>query len=434
MADIGSRSRKRRIPRRSNDLISRYWAASRIIRYWRRQKAERIVPSCSPSEKNENSHSKNQASLRYVQTNVQNQLTISKRTMEKHLSRKNRLNELCASSSTEQKTDSSTLGELPGPSLVLPLPDRFKESYDGNDGPPFTEQQLDSIDKLALTGASQGALSISTFATPRSNGQFSPNTTPRNGYNCGFKATGPGPGGTLSLAQVQAGHPVQIVFQGPSQPQSSGFVAAAPPVNGGEDLLDACGAGSVALTRRLLRKGADPNYQCEDGWTPLHLAAAAGHVDIVAILIGHCATLDGLDFAGRTPLWWACYNGHLETVRCLIQRGADRSISDEEGYFPGDKFNKKSSPDADSNRSVDSFSSEEQRSKGFNESKAGQEEDGEEGSLFATVSTARRQDILDALTQTEKRTSERSSEKNLSLIHPLNGTTANQKSSVCMIM
>jgi hypothetical protein len=45
------------------------------------------------------------------------------------------------------------------------------------------------------------------------------------------------------------------------------------------DHLDAC--------RLLVDTGADPNLQDAEGWTPLHCAAAEGHLRVVTFLLGH---------------------------------------------------------------------------------------------------------------------------------------------------
>jgi ankyrin repeat protein len=40
-------------------------------------------------------------------------------------------------------------------------------------------------------------------------------------------------------------------------------------------------AGDAERVKELLKKGADPNAQDKDGYTPLHKAAEKGHVEVV---------------------------------------------------------------------------------------------------------------------------------------------------------
>ena len=56
-------------------------------------------------------------------------------------------------------------------------------------------------------------------------------------------------------------------------------------------------------------------FKDESGWTPLHLAAASGHVDIIKWLTS--AGRDDLDAetpTGYTPTHVAAMNGHMDAV------------------------------------------------------------------------------------------------------------------------
>jgi len=57
------------------------------------------------------------------------------------------------------------------------------------------------------------------------------------------------------------------------------------------------------------------------GNTALHLASAAGMVDVVDALIQNGATVSAADSKGCTPLHRACECNHATVARMLIVRG-----------------------------------------------------------------------------------------------------------------
>jgi len=62
--------------------------------------------------------------------------------------------------------------------------------------------------------------------------------------------------------------------------------------------------------------------------TPLHVAASAGHCDILSLLIEHGADMNGQGFGGNTPLHQASENARLEVGQFLLNRGADINAQD----------------------------------------------------------------------------------------------------------
>ncbi|CAL8248907.1 unnamed protein product [Merluccius merluccius] len=68
---------------------------------------------------------------------------------------------------------------------------------------------------------------------------------------------------------------------------------------------------------------ARPN---KNGDTPLHLAAANGHLDGVEILLQNFETRDEVNGAGETALYLAAERGHEECARVLLQAGCDPNI------------------------------------------------------------------------------------------------------------
>lgn len=52
-----------------------------------------------------------------------------------------------------------------------------------------------------------------------------------------------------------------------------------------QPLFKAARNGNAVVVERLCRNGADPNQRHPLGWTPLHVAAIQGNVDVVKILL-----------------------------------------------------------------------------------------------------------------------------------------------------
>ena len=89
-----------------------------------------------------------------------------------------------------------------------------------------------------------------------------------------------------------------------------------------------------------LRLGANPgNITSPYDGTALIAAAHLGHHDVVKRLIEGGAPLDHVNNLNWTALIEAVVLGdggpdHIETVRALIEAGADQTITDREGVSP----------------------------------------------------------------------------------------------------
>jgi len=86
--------------------------------------------------------------------------------------------------------------------------------------------------------------------------------------------------------------------------------------------------GHVEIVRVLLDAGEDPNRYNPPGThahsVPLHQAIAAGHLDVVRLLVERGARLDLRDTVhGATPLGWAKYCERPEIAAYLTERGAE---------------------------------------------------------------------------------------------------------------
>ena len=73
----------------------------------------------------------------------------------------------------------------------------------------------------------------------------------------------------------------------------------------------------------------------KDGWSPLHLAAQEGNLDIVAHLVSlNYVDMNPRALNGRTPLHNAVLKGRLEVAQFLIESGATIDIQDSKSWTP----------------------------------------------------------------------------------------------------
>ena len=87
---------------------------------------------------------------------------------------------------------------------------------------------------------------------------------------------------------------------------------------------------SIAVVQLLLAAGAGIHAIGTNGWTPLHMAAARGHVKKCRLLIDAGANVNKrkeID-ASETPLMEAAFSGQPETTKLLLEFGADPSMRD----------------------------------------------------------------------------------------------------------
>ena len=70
-------------------------------------------------------------------------------------------------------------------------------------------------------------------------------------------------------------------------------------------------------------------------WSPLHLAAAIGHLKCIEILINAGANVDISSSDNRkTPMHIAALNGRATVVQMLIDAGANVNAKDDKGATP----------------------------------------------------------------------------------------------------
>jgi len=91
-------------------------------------------------------------------------------------------------------------------------------------------------------------------------------------------------------------------------------------------LMCACNIGCLPIVEDLVNIfGADVNYKIESKRTPLHIAAYAGHLNIVDFLVFKRADITAVDHVNDTPLDDAINNGHHNIVAYL--KGAGDSVN-----------------------------------------------------------------------------------------------------------
>ncbi|XP_054679672.1 ankyrin repeat domain-containing protein 26-like isoform X3 [Grus americana] len=92
----------------------------------------------------------------------------------------------------------------------------------------------------------------------------------------------------------------------------------------------AAASGDLARVRQGLKKhGIDGRDKAER--TPLHLACASGHVDVVTYLVENKCKLNLLDNDNRSPLMKAVQCQQEECVAILLEHGADPNLADADG-------------------------------------------------------------------------------------------------------
>ncbi|KAK9812409.1 hypothetical protein WJX73_008745 [Symbiochloris irregularis] len=100
-----------------------------------------------------------------------------------------------------------------------------------------------------------------------------------------------------------------------------------------------CGAaqrGNVQKLRQLLSRHSDVLQSTaspgSDGYSPLHYASRAGHLQAVELLLSSGAAVNQMTTAGRaTSLHRAAHMGHCSVLQCLLKHGAAAALQDADG-------------------------------------------------------------------------------------------------------
>jgi ankyrin repeat protein len=84
--------------------------------------------------------------------------------------------------------------------------------------------------------------------------------------------------------------------------------------------------GDILRVKALIGSGVRPDARSRFGWTPLMLAAEAGHSPIVSYLITAGADVNAVNNFGASPLAYAALKGHCKTVKVLLAAGAHVNV------------------------------------------------------------------------------------------------------------
>ncbi len=91
-----------------------------------------------------------------------------------------------------------------------------------------------------------------------------------------------------------------------------------------DDIFDAAKQGDLAKVQALVGKNPElVKAKDQNQRTPLYIAAAEGHLNIVEYLIEKGADVNAWNNAHQNPLLSAAYYGHSEIVNLLLEKGAE---------------------------------------------------------------------------------------------------------------
>ena len=99
--------------------------------------------------------------------------------------------------------------------------------------------------------------------------------------------------------------------------------------DGSTPLVLAIKMGHIEIVELLLDSGANSKVRSFDGSVSIHTAAKLGHYDVLQVLLKFKPNLDIQDYKGSTALMLASMHGHLKTVELLVSEGANLEIKSE---------------------------------------------------------------------------------------------------------
>ncbi|XP_059699620.1 ankyrin-2 isoform X6 [Haemorhous mexicanus] len=92
--------------------------------------------------------------------------------------------------------------------------------------------------------------------------------------------------------------------------------------------------GNVNVATLLLNRGAAVDFTARNGITPLHVASKRGNTNMVKLLLDRGGQIDAKTRDGLTPLHCAARSGHDPVVELLLERGAPLLARTKNGLSP----------------------------------------------------------------------------------------------------
>ncbi|XP_056317430.1 ankyrin-2 isoform X1 [Danio aesculapii] len=92
--------------------------------------------------------------------------------------------------------------------------------------------------------------------------------------------------------------------------------------------------GNVNVATLLLNRGAAVDFTARNGITPLHVASKRGNTNMIALLLDRGSQIDAKTRDGLTPLHCAARSGHDSAVEILLEKGAPILARTKNGLSP----------------------------------------------------------------------------------------------------
>ena len=161
------------------------------------------------------------------------------------------------------------------------------------------------------------------------------NATPENDFN--YPENIDGKSALVYIgAEINATDIVQLLIENNAQVNRKNYRGQTP-------LSVASGSGYTQVVKLLVDNNAEVDpfvnhtimYRASDWYeqSALYEASRYGHTDIIAILIENKAAVNQL-YGSESPLYFASRYNYLEIVKLLIENNADINLANDEGKTP----------------------------------------------------------------------------------------------------